>query len=199
MYTLPNLLSFFRIAIIPCLVYLLASPDGAASLLATLLFLVAAGTDFLDGYLARRQRSVSDLGKILDPIADKLMVIAVLIMLAARPGEPSVPAWMVVVIVAREVAVTVLRAIALAEGIVMEAEDLGKYKFVLQAFAITGLLLRDRYFGIDFHVAGMYFLWIAMVVSVWSGLLYGASFWRRLQARSRAESRSFVDKKRVFR
>jgi CDP-diacylglycerol--glycerol-3-phosphate 3-phosphatidyltransferase len=197
MYTLPNLLSFFRIAIIPCLVYLLASADRSASLLATALFVIAAGTDFLDGYLARRQRTVSEVGKILDPVADKLMVIAVLIMLAARPGEPSVPAWMVVVIVAREVAVTVLRAIALAEGIVMEAESLGKYKFVLQAFAITGLILRDRYLGIDFHAAGMYFLWIAMVVSVWSGVLYYAAFWRRLRAR--AESRSFVDKKRVFR
>ena len=180
MWTLPNFLSLFRIAIIPVLVYLLTLPDRLASTLAALLFLFASLTDYFDGYLARRHQLVSNLGKILDPLADKLMILAVLIMLAAmdRPGEPSVPAWLVVVIVARETAVTVLRGIALSEGIVMEAEEMGKYKFVLQAFAIFALLLHYPYLGVDFYVAGMYFLLLSTVFAVWSGVNYYVKFVR---------------------
>ncbi|NIO09152.1 MAG: CDP-diacylglycerol--glycerol-3-phosphate 3-phosphatidyltransferase, partial [Deltaproteobacteria bacterium] len=100
MWTLPNLLSLFRIAIIPLLVYILTNTDPLSSALAALVFLIAAATDYLDGYLARRNKSVSNLGKVLDPLADKLMVVAALIMLAAmdRPGNAIVPAWLVVVV-----------------------------------------------------------------------------------------------------
>lgn len=186
MYTLPNVLSFFRIAIIPVLVYLLTFPGRLAGLLAASLFLIAALTDYFDGYLARKNRSVSNLGKILDPLADKLMIATALIMLAAidRPGEPSVPAWLVVVIVARETAVTILRGIALTEGVVMEAEELGKYKFILQAIAVFALLVHYSYFGLDFYVIGVYFLTVAMVVAVWSGVNYHAKFFRVLQGKS---------------
>lgn len=184
-WTLPNLLSFFRIGIIPVLVYLLTFTDRASAALAAALFLIASITDYFDGYLARRNRSVSDLGKILDPLADKLMVLSVLIMLAAmdRPGEPSVPAWLVVVIIARESAVTVIRGIALSEGIVMHAETLGKYKFILQAFAVVGLLIHYRYWGVDFFVAGIYFLVLSAVIAVWSGISYHVQFFRVRQRR----------------
>jgi CDP-diacylglycerol---glycerol-3-phosphate 3-phosphatidyltransferase len=183
-WTLPNLLSFFRIGIIPVLVYLLTFTDGVSAVLAAALFLIASVTDYFDGYFARRNRSVSDLGKILDPLADKLMVLSVLIMLAAmdRPGEPSVPAWLVVVIIARESAVTVIRGIALSEGIVMQAETLGKYKFILQAFAVVGLLIHYRYWGMDFYVAGIYFLVLSAIIAVWSGISYYAQFFRLRQA-----------------
>ena len=179
-WTLPNLLSFFRIGIIPVLVYLLTFTDRVSAVLAAVLFLIASVTDYFDGYFARRNRSVSDLGKILDPLADKLMVLSVLIMLAAmdRPGEPSVPAWLVVAIIARESAVTVIRGIALSEGIVMEAETLGKYKFILQAFAVVGLLIHYRYWGVDFFVAGIYFLVLSAVIAVWSGISYHVQFFR---------------------
>jgi len=179
-WTLPNLLSLFRIVIIPVLVYLLTFPDRTSSLLAAGLFLFAAVTDFFDGYLARRTKSVSDLGKILDPLADKLMVASALIMLAAidRPDEPSVPAWLVVVILARESAVTVIRGIALSEGIVMHAETLGKYKFLLQAFAVVGLLIHYRHWGLDFFAAGMYFLVLSAVIAIWSGVNYHVQFFR---------------------
>jgi CDP-diacylglycerol--glycerol-3-phosphate 3-phosphatidyltransferase len=185
-WTLPNLLSFFRIAIVPVLVYLLTFSDRFSALLAAFLFLVASLTDYFDGYLARRNRTVSNLGKILDPLADKLMIVAVLIMLAAmdRPGEPGVPAWLVVVIVARETAVTILRGIALAEGVVMAAEDLGKYKFILQAMAVFALLVHYPYLGIDFYVAGIYFLLLAAVVGLWSGVNYHLKFFRQLQRRT---------------
>ena len=179
-WTLPNLLSLFRILIIPLLVYLLTYPDRYSALLAASLFGVAALTDYFDGYLARRTKSVSDVGKILDPLADKLMVASALIMLAAinRPNEPSVPAWLVVVILARESAVTVIRGLALAEGIVMQAETLGKYKFTLQAFAIVGLLLHYRYFGLDFFAAGLYFLVLSAVIAMWSGVNYHLQYFR---------------------
>ena len=184
-WTLPNLLSLFRIGIIPVLVYLLTFSDRVSAILAASLFLIASVTDYFDGYLARRNRSVSDLGKILDPLADKLMVIAVLIMLTAmdRPGEPSVPAWLVVVIIARESAVTVIRGIALSEGIVMHAEALGKYKFTLQAFAVVGLLVHYIYWGVDFFVAGIYFLALSAVIAVWSGVSYYVQFFRLRQGR----------------
>ena len=184
-WTLPNLLSLFRIGIIPILVYLLTFNDRVSAVLAASLFLIASITDYFDGYLARRNRSVSDLGKILDPLADKLMVIAALIMLTAmdRPGEPSVPAWLVVIIIARESAVTVIRGIALSEGIVMHAEALGKYKFILQAFAVVGLLVHYSYWGVDFFVAGIYFLALSAVIAVWSGVSYHLQFFRLRQGR----------------
>ena len=179
-WTLPNLLSLFRILIIPVLVYLLSFTDPKSALLAAGLFLIAAITDYFDGYLARRNKSVSDVGKILDPLADKLMVASALIMLAAmdRPNEPSVPAWLVVIILARESAVTVIRGIALAEGIVMHAESLGKYKFVLQAYAVVGLLVHYRYWGLDFYAAGLYFLMLSAVIALWSGINYHVQFFR---------------------
>jgi len=179
-WTLPNLLSLFRILIIPVLVYLLSFTDPKSALLAAGLFLIAAITDYFDGYLARRNKSVSDVGKILDPLADKLMIASALIMLAAmdRPNEPSVPAWLVVIILARESAVTVIRGIALAEGIVMHAESLGKYKFVLQAYAVVGLLVHYRYWGLDFYAAGLYFLMLSAVIALWSGVNYHVQFFR---------------------
>ena len=156
-----------------------------SGLLAAFLFVLASITDYFDGYLARRNRSVSDVGKILDPLADKLMVVSALIMLAAldRPNEPSVPAWLVVVIVARESAVTVIRGIALAEGIVMQAETLGKYKFILQAFAVGVLLIHFNYWGFDFFAAGMYFLMLSTILALWSGISYHIQFFRLRQAR----------------
>lgn len=186
MWTLPNLLSLFRIAVIPILVYLLRFNDRLSGILAAMLFLLASLTDYFDGYLARRQRTVSNLGKILDPLADKLMIAAVLIMVAAmdRAGEPGVPAWIVVLIVAREIAVTIIRGIALTEGIVMEAEALGKYKFILQAIAIFGLLVHYSYWGIDFYVAGIYFLLLAAALALWSGVYYHVKFFRLLQQRA---------------
>ncbi len=184
-WTVPNLLSFLRILIIPVLVYLLTFPDRTSGLLSASLFLAASVTDYFDGYLARRNQSVSDVGKILDPLADKLMVASALIMLAAmnRPGEPSVPAWLVVVIIARETAVTVIRGIALTEGIVMQAEALGKYKFILQAFAVVALLVHYPYWGIDFYAVGIYFLALSAVIALWSGISYHLQFFRLRQAR----------------
>lgn len=170
--TLPNLLTFFRILVIPLLVVLLRHPGRGESILAAVMFFLACWSDFLDGYLARRRGIITPLGKLLDPLADKLIVMAALVMLAATLREPRVPAWMVVLIVGRELAVTGLRAIAVSEGIVLAADELGKYKMIFQMFALHGLLLHYDFFGIDFHVAGMYFLWIALAVGLWSAVDY---------------------------
>lgn len=170
--TAPNVLTLFRVAIAPLLVYLLLYTGPVASALAAAVFLLATLSDYLDGYLARSYGTTTTLGKFLDPLADKLIVAAALIMLAGAPAPLRVPAWLVVVIVWRELMVTGLRAVAAGENVVIGASDLGKYKMVLQAIAIQGLLIRYTYFGVNFFAAGMLVLWVATAVSLWSGVDY---------------------------
>jgi len=183
---LPNLLSLLRIGLVPVLVVVLMVPTPGARVLAASVFAVACVTDFLDGWIARRHGMTTPLGQILDPLADKLVVSAVLIMLAAMPPEPRVPAWMVVVIVLRELLVTGLRSVALRRGLVVPAQELGKYKMILQVFALESLILQFRYgipgtgVALDFHAAGMVFLWMALVVAVWSGVDYHVRVLREL-------------------
>lgn len=183
--TTPNLLTLTRIAAAPVLVYLLTFPQPLPSLAAAGVFFVATVTDFLDGYIARSYGSGSNLGKILDPLADKLLVAAALIMLAATTREPRVPAWIVVVMVSREILVTGLRAVAANRGRILAAEELGKYKMALQSVAIHGLLIHYVWFHVDFFAAGMFLLWIAMVVTVWSGVDYFVRMWDVIAPRTR--------------
>jgi len=182
---LPNILTMTRIAAIPLLAVLLMSPSQPAGLWATVVFSLASITDWLDGYLARRMGIVTIFGKFLDPIADKLIVMAALIMILPYG---RVPAWMVLVILGREIIITGLRGIASSEGIVIQASDLGKFKTIFQLVAIIGLLLHYDYnwlFGIEhqwvhvnMHNVGMFFLWIATLLTVWSGVDYLARFIR---------------------
>jgi CDP-diacylglycerol--glycerol-3-phosphate 3-phosphatidyltransferase len=169
---LPNLITFFRILLVPVLVVLLEHPGRAASIAAAFTFHLACWSDFFDGYLARRHGITTTLGKLLDPLADKLIVMTALVMLAAMPRQPRIPAWIVVLIVGRELAVTGLRAVALSEGIVLAAEELGKYKTIFQMLALHGLLLHYTFLGVDFFAGGMYFLWPSLVLTVWSGVDY---------------------------
>ena len=178
-FNLPNSLTLFRIACIPVLVILLFFPHKATSFLAALVFALASISDLLDGFLARRQQLVTTLGKFLDPLADKLIVSSALIMLVPLGRAP---AWMVVVIVGRELAITGLRSMAVSEGKVISADELGKKKMVFQIVAILGLLLHYVYFGVNFHVVGMFFLWLAVVLTLWSGINYFRRFWDVLEA-----------------
>lgn len=175
MRDVPNLLTLFRVAVIPLLVILLSFPRPSTRALAALLFVVASSTDFFDGYLARRYNVISPLGKILDPMADKLLVMAALIMLVAC-REDGVPAWMVVMILAREMLVTSLRGIGLSRGLLIQAEELGKFKTTLQIFAVTALLIHYPIGPIDFRLGGLYFLWASLVLSVWSAFAYFRKF-----------------------
>jgi len=184
---LPNWLSLVRIGLVPVLVLTLMWPDRPARGLAALCFLVACVTDFLDGWLARRRGVTTSLGQFLDPLADKLIVAAVLIMLAAVPPEPRVPAWMAVTIVLRELAVTGLRGIASSGGVLLPAQELGKYKMIFQMFALEALLVHYRYaipgtpLLIDFHACGMVFLWMALVLAVWSAIDYHVQILRQVR------------------
>ena len=182
-FNLPNLLTMMRIAVIPILVAILSSPSRQAGFWAAALFAVASITDWLDGHLARRMGIETVLGKFLDPIADKLIVMACLIMILPYN---RVPAWMVLVILGREIIITGLRSIASTGGVVIAASNLGKYKTIFQIVAILGLLLHYDYnwfFGIDhpwlvvnMHNIGITYLWIATVITVWSGVDYLARF-----------------------
>ncbi len=141
---LPNYLTFARIVIVPLLVVVLLTPVAeqwvgvSGYALAIFVFLVASLTDILDGHLARRRNQVSTLGKFLDPIADKLLVSAALIVLVEKHLAPS---WAVVIIVGREFIVTGLRSVAAAEGIVIQAQTSGKIKMWAQCIAIVALLI----------------------------------------------------------
>jgi len=177
-FNLPNSLTLFRVACIPVLIVLLFFPHKTTSFLAALVFGLASISDLLDGFLARRQQLVTTFGKFLDPLADKLVVSAALIMLIPLGRAP---AWMVVVIVGRELAITGLRSMAVSEGKVISADELGKKKMVFQIVAILGLLLHYEYFGINFHAVGMFFLWLAVALTLWSGFNYFRRFWDVLE------------------
>ena len=192
-WNLPNALSLFRVALIPAILYLLTDEGRCAAAAAAGVFFLACLSDFFDGYFARRSGRTTTLGKYLDPLADKLIVAVVLIMLVGMDREPRVAPWMVAVIVARELAVTGLRAIASSEGLTVGAEELGKYKMIFQMFALHGLLIHYAYgpaefFRVDFHAAGMVFLWVAMLVSLWSGADYHVRVIGMLAARWREAS-----------
>jgi len=203
LWTIPNLLSLFRIVLVPILVYILRDPGRVAGAVAAILFVLGSLSDYYDGYLARKYGIVTTLGKFLDPLADKLLVVSVLIMLVAMPCGtgldgpcvPRVPAWLVVLIVGRELAVTGLRSIASSEGITLGAEELGKYKTIFQIFALTGLLLHYHYVFIDFHLGGMYFLWIAFVMGMWSAVDYHRRVYREVRALHRVRAAN-VDRSR---
>lgn len=182
---LPNMLTLGRVAAIPIVVVLLLFDTRATSFWAAAVFGVAAMTDWLDGWLARKWQVVTVLGKFLDPLADKLIVMAALIMLI--PLE-RVPAWAVFLILARELVVTGLRSIASSEGIVISASDLGKYKTIFQMTAIPGLLLHYDYywfFGlrweilhVNMHNFGIFYFYVAFFLTMWSGGDYLFKFFK---------------------
>ena len=185
-WNLPNLLTFARIAVIPLFIVLLFFPDSkAACVWAAAIFGAAAITDAFDGWLARKWEVVTVLGKFLDPLADKLIVMAALIMLIP---SGRVPAWMVFLILAREMIITGLRSIASSEGIIIDASELGKYKTIFQMVAIPGLLLHyDFYwffglqweiFHVNMHNMGIAYFYIAFVLTLWSGVEYLMKFTR---------------------
>jgi len=181
---LPISLTLLRIFIVPILVVLLLTKGENMDLWAVGVFLAAAVTDLLDGYLARKRGQITTLGILLDPIADKLLTSAAFISLVELG---LVPAWMVVIIVGREFAVSGLRAIASAEGFALEASELGKTKMVFQVVAITAIVLAQRYPFID--PLGGLLLWVVVVFALASGVQYFWSFWRKLDVRVKPRTR----------
>ena len=179
---LPNFITLARILLIPVFVVLFVTPTEDRSLSAALVFVIAAATDLLDGYLARRNGQVTTLGKLLDPIADKLLVLSALILLV---NLDRVSALVAILIIAREVAVTGIRAIAAGEGMVIAAEATGKYKMALQVVAIVLLILEDTFmadFG-NLHLAGIVTLYLSLLLGYVSGGQYVWSFWKQVVAK----------------
>ncbi len=176
---LPNVLTVTRILLIPVFVVLFVTPTPDRSLAAAVVFVIAALTDLFDGYLARRRGQVTKLGRLLDPIADKLLVLSALIVLVQ---VDRVTALVAILIVAREVAVTGIRAIAATEGIIISAETTGKYKMALQVIAIVLLILEGTVLS-DYgnvHLAGIVTLYLSLVLGYVSGGQYVWSFWRQI-------------------
>jgi len=169
----PNSLTLFRIAAVPVIIILLLYPNRLCSFIAAAIFSVAAITDFLDGFFARQQGLVSNLGKVMDPVADKLLVSTAFIMLVSLG---RVPAWMACIIIGRELAVTGLRNIIAGKGKDVSASRLGKYKTGFQIAAIIPLMIHFPFLGIDVQAMGSLFLWVALVLTIWSGLDYFIRF-----------------------
>lgn len=186
---LPNLLTLGRIVLIPPVMLFLLMDTRVGNLLAVLLFAVAAITDWLDGYLARKQGLESLLGKLMDPLADKLIVQAVLI-IAAELGR--IPGWFVVLLLSREVAITGLRSIASSEGLQIDVVQSGKLKTALQLVGLVALILNERFVidflvaeaVVDFNVVGVALLSLSMVFSLMSAFTYFRGFARAVAQRA---------------
>jgi CDP-diacylglycerol--glycerol-3-phosphate 3-phosphatidyltransferase len=191
---LPNLLTLLRIFFVPLLVATLLADDlsarwqgmipAARDLFALAIFLAAAATDLLDGYLARRWGQVTTVGTLLDPIADKLLVSAALISLVETH---SVAAWIVIVIIGREFAVSGLRSIAAASGYTIRASELGKTKMSAQVIAISLVIAGKRWPQLDsLALAGM---WAVMLFGVVSAADYFMKFWRKVDTQVKVRRR----------
>jgi len=187
---LPISLTLLLIFFVPLVVVLLLTKGANMDLWAVGVFLLAAVTDLLDGYLARKRGQITTLGILLDPIADKLLTFAAFVSLVELH---LVPAWMVVIIVGREFAVSGLRSIASAEGYVLEPSELGKTKMVFQVVAITVIILEGHRFQ-ALRPLGTALLWAVVLSAVISAVQYFWNFWKRLDERikHRASQRMLV-------
>ncbi len=172
---IPNLITLARIALIPFILISIDNYSPRLSALSALIFAFAAATDYLDGYLARRLGLVTVVGKFLDPLADKLIVLSTLVMLVANGRAP---AWLVIVLMSRELAITGLRAIASQEGFVIAAGAGGKTKTALQLTGIIFLLFHFRYpilffdYELNFHEVGIAVLYVSLIMSILSAVEY---------------------------
>jgi CDP-diacylglycerol--glycerol-3-phosphate 3-phosphatidyltransferase len=190
---LPNLLTLLRIFFVPLLVSAMVQESIAFHLgdlfisndvLALAIFLAAAATDLLDGYLARRWRQVTTIGTLLDPIADKLLVSSALIALVQ---VHVVPGYLAILIIGREFAVSGLRSIAAAEGYTIQASDLGKTKMISQVIAISCVLLGLRHPW--FRPIGMWGMWAVVVFALASAIQYFGKFWKHIDERVKLRRR----------
>jgi CDP-diacylglycerol---glycerol-3-phosphate 3-phosphatidyltransferase len=180
---LPIALTLFRIVVVPFIVVFVISSDRVWVLIAAVIFVAASLTDWLDGRLARRRNQVTRFGTLLDPVADKLLVAAALIALLQ---VEMIGAWIAMVIIGRELAVTGMRGVALSMGVVVPASNLGKLKTVSQYVAITILILErgvpPEY--VPFHLVSVGALWVAVGLTVVSGAAYFYRFFLKAGPRA---------------
>lgn len=185
---LPNMLTMARIALIPPVMFFMLLETPTGNFVACVLFALAAITDWLDGWLARRRGLVSVFGKFLDPLADKLIVLATLVIAAELQ---RIPGWFVVLLLSREITITGLRAIASNEGLMIDVVSAGKYKTALQLIGLVALILHGTFTidfvfttqVVDFNAFGVGLLALSMVFSLLSAAMYFYSFLKALAAR----------------
>jgi CDP-diacylglycerol---glycerol-3-phosphate 3-phosphatidyltransferase len=193
-FNIPNLLTMLRVVMIPLCLYFLDKDTPKMGFWAAIVFTVAALTDMLDGYLARKLNVVSVLGKLLDPLADKLIVMATLVWMTQMGRVPS---WVVIVLLGRDISVTALRSIAASEGVVIAAGEEGKAKTALQMIGIIALLLgypyHLTYVGIDLgavemnHV-GQALVYLSLVFSLGSAVQYVRLFAAAVEAKEKKQT-----------
>ena len=175
-FNLPNTITLIRLSVVPFLFILLWSPGEFWSLVLAILFVAASITDLLDGYIARKYQLVTTMGKFLDPIADKLMINTAMILMIPIG---RIPAWIVALTIIRDFVVDGVRSIASSEGLFIQASRLGKQKTLAQIFAITALLVHYPIFGVDAHWVGIIVLYVAFVLTIYSGTNYFIQFYKR--------------------
>jgi len=202
---LPNSITLSRICSIPLLVWVLSSShfssaNGEKELLASALFIAAAMTDGIDGYLARKRDQITTMGILLDPIADKLLIAAAFIVLV-QINPTLVPAWVAIVVIGREFFVSGLRSIAASEGFTIEASELGKFKMVVQIIAVVAVILDHRWkewpiyshYIFPVHWIAYVAIWFTVCVSLVSGIDYFVAFWSKIDRRVvKRRRRAFV-------
>lgn len=176
---LPNILTYFRIAAVPIVLIALNAPVSPGAFhIAFFTCLAALITDYLDGILARRKHQETSIGKLLDPLADKLLVLAVFVMLIPLN---KVPAWMVFLIVGRELMITGLRSIAASQGIILKASVLGKNKMISQSLAMLCFVAFVPGLQRLLDTLGNIFLWVSLILGYISAGLYFAQFWNQIK------------------
>jgi len=190
-FNAPNLITMSRIAIIPVVLVFLHEAGPVDSFIAACLLALGAVSDFFDGYLARKYNLISVVGKFLDPLADKLIVMATLVMMVPMG---RIEAWICIVLLTREITITGLRSIASTEGLVMAASDSGRYKTAFQLVGILCLMIHYTYtidfvflrVAFDFHVVGLWLIYISLAFSLFSAALYFRDFTRAVLRREEA-------------
>jgi CDP-diacylglycerol--glycerol-3-phosphate 3-phosphatidyltransferase len=187
LFSLPNLLTELRVLVIPLVLAFIDNESPRRSMIAALIYGATAITDFIDGYLARKWNQVSLVGKYLDPLADKLLVMATLVWMVPLG---RVEAWLVVLLLSREISITALRAVASSEGLVIAARQMGRVKTALQMVGILCLIIHFRYpllfteMYVDAHLVGLYVIYISLVFSIFSAAEYFQLFARAIQRQS---------------
>lgn len=171
----PNALTVFRIFVVPFIIILLYFPGPTTCMLATLFFLVAILTDLADGFLARKFNQVTNFGKFLDPLADKILIASVLVMLVELNW---VSAWVAIIIIVREISVTGLRAVAADKGQVIAADKYGKLKTIMQSIALIPLIYHYPIFGYNIVILGHVLLFTALILTIYSGWNYLYGFYK---------------------
>ncbi|GAV21463.1 CDP-diacylglycerol--glycerol-3-phosphate 3-phosphatidyltransferase [Mariprofundus micogutta] len=179
-WTISNKLTMGRVILIPVLMVVFYLPDSMGHWISALVFVLAAATDWLDGYLARKRGEITPFGRFLDPVADKLLVATALVLLVSGGNAPAVLA---VIIIGREITIGALREWLAERSTVVHVSLIAKWKTALQMAAISALLLHETILGLSMHDTGLILLWLAAALTLWSGYEYIRDAWPELMSR----------------